>query len=177
MTLSKIVVIYSKSQNTRQRLIVSDSDDRDYDVHTQNLHPDEGVWEMPIEQYNLCVALDNHAAGISIDDALAEHLGVSLPAGRIKDITFYPDTLTTFVPHGMFNTEWQIILTGDIFVIGCETHSIEEWKNFTAAEVGVMSAPNIQTAKWWQSNRNDLMALAMTHQNNCAAIKAARVGP
>lgn len=67
MPLTYIVIIYSIAQNRRRRVIISDNDDKDYDAHLNNIHPNEAIWKMSISDYQ---------AGISIDDGLSKHLGV-----------------------------------------------------------------------------------------------------
>lgn len=63
-----------------------------------------------------------------------------------------------------FGTDWNIQCVGDDLIIGCQTLPISTWEKFTDAEVGLLSEPIIQTAKWWRDNRDDILNFAYEHQ-------------
>ena len=45
---------------------------------------------------------------------------------------------------------WPIVLTKDTMAIGCEQHSIEEWRSFNDAQINEMDASALEWAKTWR---------------------------
>lgn len=73
-TATKILIVYSKSQNARRRLIKCDHDD--HYVHHQNIHPNEGWMEIPLETYNsFGCAPEDIEFGNTLDVHIARMLG------------------------------------------------------------------------------------------------------
>jgi hypothetical protein len=56
-------------------------------------------------------------------------------------------------PHGVgawHGLKWNIYIVYDQLSIGCETHSIEEWKNFTDDEIDGMDPRALRFWKQWK---------------------------
>jgi hypothetical protein len=54
---------------------------------------------------------------------------------------------------------YTVVIYKDIITIGCEPHTIEEWKAFTDKEIAKMDE-EIDAVAWWKLNKDIVIQLA-----------------
>lgn len=76
MPVTKVGVVYSSAQLVRRRIIKSDSDDADIDIHKATMLPGEAWLEIPLNVYNkFGNTPKDHVTGNTLDVHIASILG------------------------------------------------------------------------------------------------------
>ena len=63
-------------------------------------------------------------------------------------------------PLFLYNLNWPVTITTQHIKIGCQTHKIEEWRNFDDGKISDMSYSALE---FWTKYKSVIMALADAH--------------
>jgi hypothetical protein len=118
--------------------------------HTQENNSIKSTVEMAVD---LGASLNRTDLGASLNGAdltSADLTGASLNGARLDCVGNMREIFTLQLDT------WRIGFTKTTLQIGCQRHSIDEWRSFTDIEIAAMS---LGALKWWKRWRGPLFAI------------------
>ena len=92
----------------------------------------------------------------------ADLYGADLRGADLRGADLYGEKLTK-TPLFLYNLTWPVTITTQHIQIGCQTHKVEEWRNFDDDRISEMSC---SAPEFWTKYKSVIMALADAHKSD-----------
>ena len=91
----------------------------------------------------------------------ANLIGADLREAIIFDTIFFYEEKVSEIPMQIIGLTWTVFAVGSYMKIGCQLHSIEEWKSFNDNTIQDM-APG--ALSFWKKNKGGILALVQREE-------------
>ena len=88
--------------------------------------------------------------------------GVRLQGANLKNVVLFDEKLK-IAPRQMDEYGYGILIAGTKMKIGCELHSIQEWRDFKDEQIKKMDDGALD---WWTEHKPLIMPIALKHLEN-----------
>ena len=139
------------------------ADLRDADLSGADLYRAD-LRDADLSRANLSGADLSRANLSGADLSRADLSGANLSRANLVGATIVKDYKLKTTPIQILNLDYGLLITDDHILIGCQTHTIEQWELFTDVHIKAMDGQS--ALDFWHVYKPAIMAMAMTKKNS-----------
>lgn len=105
------------------------------------------------------------ASGMTMRETLeaATQTGANLAGANLAGAKWRDGVVINRVPLQLYGLRWPVTLLDAHIQIGCQFHTIAEWREFDDAQIAAMDGR--YALRFWRENKAAIMALAATRES------------